>query len=112
MLEDIKTLVPQLNENDSSQIFNDLIEKVNKINEKPSLNKYATLIVSFLITIAICVPLSISIYRNLDDNSSSVKENSEEIYIPSYLFENGTILGMAAHKEFDDKEKFFMSCHT
>ena len=105
MLEDIKTLVPEINENDSKQIFNNLIEKNKQRNEKPSLNKYFSLIVSFVITIAICIPLSVSIYKTFGNNSSSANKNPEEIYIPSYLLEDGTILGMAAHKGFDDKEK-------
>lgn len=39
MLEDIKTLVPEINENDSKQIFNNLVEKNKQKNEKPSINK-------------------------------------------------------------------------
>ena len=119
MLDDINKIIPEMDENDSEKMYNNLskksvIKKERTINKKLILSLASILLIISLVSIGIGFSLNNSYKSNTknvidegtSDNSSINSNNSATTNINNIMNINEkSIIGIAAYNEFDKQGK-------
>lgn len=102
MLDEIKNIIPKMEKSDSVIIYNNIVNKYNKISKKKKLNlyiKYFVPIATCIVLIAIFVPIGMLYFGNsvnhdkeLGYPNADINDNSDAVY--GYTLSNGTTISI------------------
>ncbi len=105
MLDDIKKIIPKTSDDDFETIYDNI---VNKKRKKSFNYKYLLGFVASFLLIAITIPLILTINSNNNGinsgNESSVPSIIDDNKFHNTIFNETSLIGVAAYKEFDSNK--------